>query len=160
MTFYYLINIHHLLIFVSLHGIVHPGQSVALERTGQVVNQAVAAGSRLSVALKPQNVTVPVITRHLLRKPVGVRAYAAALSIGSGGQAVKAVIGKLVAAQGGLAARLPRQAADVAVVAGRAAAPSAIFNVFIDCIQKQSLKRNKLSNQGLLYKVSDSYSLG
>lgn len=130
MTFYYLINIHHLLIFVSLHGIVHPGQPVAFERTGQVVNQAVTAGSRLSVALKPQDVTVPVITRHLLRKPVGVRAYAAALAIGSGGQAVKAVVGKLVAAQGSLAARLPRQAADVAVVAGRAAAPSAIFNVF------------------------------
>ena len=112
------------------YSIVHPGQPVAFERTGQVVNQAVAAGSRLSVALKPQDVTVPVITRHLLRKPVGVRAYAAALTIGSGGQAVKAVVGKLVAAQGGLAARLPRQAADVAVVAGRAAAPSAIFNVF------------------------------
>ena len=68
------------------------------------------------------DVAVLVVRGHLLRIAVRAGREGGAFAVGSRGQPVQAVVGELVAAQGGLAARLPGHAADVTVPAGRAAA--------------------------------------
>ena len=102
--------------------VVHPCHLVAPQRIGQVVEQAVGGRAGLAVTLQALDVAVQVIGCHLLRETVGVGGYVRPLAVGRRGQAVQAIVGELVAACRGLVPRLPRHAADVAAVLGRAGA--------------------------------------
>ena len=113
--------------------IVHPVQLVAIEREGQVVNEPVAACSRLSVSLQGEYVPVLVVTGHLFGEAVGVAADVRTFAIDRIQHAVQPVVGELVAASGCLAACLPGHAADVAVVAG-CSVPGVVIQVLRELI--------------------------
>ena len=102
--------------------VVHAGKLVAVEREGQVVHQAVGRSRRLPVALQAQDVAVLVVTGHFFCEAVRVRADGRAFAVGGRCQAVQPVVGELVATGSCLVARLPRQAAEVAIVLLRAVA--------------------------------------
>ena len=102
--------------------IVHPVQLVAVEREGQVVNEPVAACSRLPIPLQSEYVPVLVVTCHFLGEAVCVAAYRSTFAIDGIQHAVQPVVSELIAAECRLISGFPGHAADVAVVAGRAVA--------------------------------------
>ena len=104
------------------HCIIHPVQLVAIERESQVVNESVAACSRLSVPLQSKYVPVLVVTSHLFGEAVGVAADVRTFAIDGIQHAVQPVVSELIAAECRLISGFPGRAADVAVVAGRAVA--------------------------------------
>ena len=75
------------------HCVIHPVQLVAVEREGQVVNESVAACSRLSVSLQSKYVPVLVVTGHLFGEAVGVAADVRAFAIDGIQHAVQPVVG-------------------------------------------------------------------
>ena len=110
------------------HSVIHPVQLVAIERESQVVNESVAACSRLSVPLQGKYVPVLVVTGHLFGEAVGVAADVRAFAIDGIQHAVQPVVGELVAAERRLISGFPGHAADVTVVAG-GAVPGVVIQV-------------------------------